>query len=171
MLPQWEEKKRFCSRLCSRFFSRISRRPSFLLQDRRLCAPRSSVFRSKPCKGCSPRSQSAADFIISIVVAQNGCCLEQFSLPGRLGEQPLIFCPHVNCAHCLTHTGLSCVSSHTLCYNVAPQDNAVTCVYIWWWPSTCFSRILPPKTKWRGASNQSSCQCIRVLPKPHPQST
>ncbi|XP_070401694.1 vascular endothelial zinc finger 1 isoform X2 [Nothobranchius furzeri] len=33
------------------------------------------------------------------------------------------------------------------------------------------SRVLPPKTKWRGASNQSSCKCIRVLPRPHPQST
>lgn len=138
--------------------------------DRRRLSHR--VGRAKPCQGCSLRLQSGADFIISIAAVQNGCCLEQFSLPGRLPEQAALP-PFLSFCH-FSHAGRSVrvpQPSHLAWLHVAPQDNAVTCVYIWWWPSTCFSRILPPKTKWRGASNQSSCQWIRVLPKPHPQST
>lgn len=47
--------------------------------------------RAEPCAGCSPRSRSVVDWIISIAVAQNGCCLEQFPLPGRLVA--LFLCP------------------------------------------------------------------------------
>lgn len=87
-LPQWQ--KQISADDFIRVFSRDSRSPSFLLQRRRLLAPQSSVGRSKPCKGCFPRSQSGADFIISIAVVQNGRCLEQFSLPGRLAEHALL---------------------------------------------------------------------------------
>jgi len=167
----------FCRRLYSRFSSK-SRSLSFLLRDRRLFAPRSPAGRSKPCEGRPARPQSGADFIISLAVAQNGCFLEQFSLPGRLAGEGIaclkfFFTALILTARIFPHT---CVSGgpaalNVSYFNLAPQDNAVTCVYVCWWPSACSSRILPPKTKWTGASNQSSCLCIRVLPKPHPQST
>lgn len=104
----------FSTRLCSRFTT-LPGSPSFLLRAGPPSAGRSPPEgRSEPCKGCSPRPQSGADFIISTAV-----CGAKWTLLGAIFS----------------------------------------------------SRVLPPKTKWRGASNQSSCKCIRVLPRPHPQST
>lgn len=117
-LPQWErereKKKHIFAVDFIHVFPRRSGSPSFLLQDRRLFAPRSPAGRSKPCKGCSPWFQSVADFIISIAVAQNGCCLEQFPLPGRLVEHGVSLFSHFTA---LSHTHTRSV---LVCERVSP---------------------------------------------------
>lgn len=66
------------------FFQRIREPGVSAAGQAAVCAPISGgPTRRKRCKDRSLRSQSRADFLISIAVAQNGCCLEQFSLPGR----------------------------------------------------------------------------------------
>lgn len=53
--------------------------------------PRFDQRRSEPCEGCPARSRPGADCIISVAATpQNGCCLEQFPLPGRLLAAPCL---------------------------------------------------------------------------------
>lgn len=54
------------------------------LSGRRADCPRFDRRRSEPCEGCPARHPPPADYIISVAATpQNGCCLEQFPLPGK----------------------------------------------------------------------------------------
>lgn len=69
-------------------FSTAGRNPwslfAFCPPGGRADCPRFDQHRSEPCEGCPARQLPRADYIISVAATpQNGCCLEQFPLPGK----------------------------------------------------------------------------------------